>query len=103
MKRICIAIAATLALPALATVNVNIAQQSELQGVKGMTPSKAKAVIEHRNQNGPFQSLDELVQVIDAPTLEKARPQLALSGDAFTPPARPEKAEKARTKAKKAD
>ena len=44
------------AIVAVAAVNVNTAQQSELQGIKGMTPAKAKAVIEHRNQNGYYTS-----------------------------------------------
>ncbi len=76
---------------AMAAVNVNIAQQSELQGVKGITPAQAKAIIEHRNQNGPYTSVDSLDKVIDASTLEKVKPQLALTGDAFVAPPKAEK------------
>ncbi len=75
---------------AVAAVNVNIAQQSELQGVKGISPAQAKAIIEHRNQNGPYTSVEALDKVIDPGTLEKVKPQLVLTGDAFVPPPKPE-------------
>ena len=80
-----------MAMVAVAAVNVNTAQQSELQGIKGMTPAKAKAVIEHRNQNGYYTSIDELEKVIDRPTLDAVKPQLALKGDPYTPPSKAEK------------
>ncbi len=78
---------------AMAAVNVNIAQQSELQGVKGITPVQAKAIIEHRNQNGPYTSVESLDKVIDPATLEKVKPHLALTGDAFVPPPKADKPE----------
>jgi competence protein ComEA len=80
-----------MAVVALAAVNVNTAQQSELQGIKGMTPAKAKAVIEHRNQNGHYTSIEDLEKVLDAKTLDQVKPQLALKGDPYTPPPKPEK------------
>jgi competence protein ComEA len=80
-----------MAVVAVAAVNVNTAQQSELQGVKGMTPAKAKAVIDHRNQNGQFTSIEDLQKVLDPSTYEKTKGQLALKGDPYTPPPRPEK------------
>ena len=46
-----------------AAVNVNTATQSELEGIKGLGPSKAKAIIEYREKNGPFKSLDDLDKV----------------------------------------
>ena len=44
-------------------VNVNIATQEELQRVPGMDQSLAQSIIQHRQTNGPFQSVDDLAQV----------------------------------------
>ena len=52
-----------LAMPAFAAVNVNTATQSELEAVKGLGPSKAKAIITYREANGNFKSLDDLDKV----------------------------------------
>ncbi len=46
-----------------AAVNINTATQSELEGVKGLGPAKAKAIIEYREKHGPFKSVDELDKV----------------------------------------
>ena len=97
MKRL-FSVAAVLfaAAPAFAAVNLNTAQQSELQRTKGLDKHKAKAIIDYRNQNGAFESIDELEKVrgFDHATIEKLKPQLALSGPPVTPPAAPEKPEK---------
>jgi len=99
MKRILAVLAALqMGVAFAATVNVNTAQQSELQGVKGLDKIAAKRIIEYRAQNGDYRTLDELGKVIDAGTLEKVKPQLALAGDAYVPPAKPEKAEKKKGK-----
>lgn len=79
-----------MAVVAVAAVNVNTAQQSELQGIKGMSPAKAKAVIEHRNQHGQYTSIEDLQKVLDERTYERVKPQLALKGDPYTPPPKPE-------------
>ena len=52
-----------LAMPAFAAVNVNTATQSELEAVKGLGPSKGKAIIAYREANGNFKSLDDLDKV----------------------------------------
>jgi competence protein ComEA len=52
-----------LSLPAFAAVNLNAATQSELESVKGIGPAKAKAIVAHRDKNGPFKSLDDLAKV----------------------------------------
>jgi competence protein ComEA len=93
MRRL-LALAAALPALAFATVNVNTAQQSELQRVKGLDKLSAKRIIEYRAQNGEYRTLDELSRVVDAATVEKIKPQLSLAGDAYVPPARPEKPEK---------
>lgn len=90
MKRLLALVAALPAL-AFATVNVNTAQQSELQRVKGLDKFAAKKIIEYRAQNGDFQTLDDLGRVLDAGTIDKVKPQLALAGDPYVPPAKAEK------------
>lgn len=45
---------------AYAAVNLNTATVDELDGVKGIGPSKAKAIVDYRSKNGPFKSVDDL-------------------------------------------
>jgi competence protein ComEA len=44
-------------------VDVNTAGQSVLEGLPGIGPSKARAIIEYRSTNGPFASCDDLARV----------------------------------------
>ena len=76
---------------AFATVNVNTAQQSELQRVKGLDKYSAKQIIEYRAQNGDFHTLEDLGKLLSQDTVEKVKPELAVSGDAYVPPAKPAK------------
>ncbi len=67
-----------LALPAFAghPVNVNQADAAELSAaLDGVGMSKAAAIIEYRDQNGPFKHADEMVNVkgIGLRTVEKNR------------------------------
>lgn len=48
---------------AFAAVNLNTATQAELETLKGVGPTKAKSIIEYREQNGAFQSVDDLKKV----------------------------------------
>jgi competence protein ComEA len=77
-----------------AAVNVNIAQQSELQSTRGLDKYKAKQIIEYRHQHGPYRSLDDLAKVVGADTAGKVAQQVAFTGDAYVPPAKAESAEK---------
>ena len=45
------------------TVNVNTASASALETLPGVGPQTAQAIIEHRTKNGPFLSVDELLNV----------------------------------------
>jgi competence protein ComEA len=56
-------LASLLAWPVYAAVNLNTATQSELESVKGLGPSKAKAIITYRDENGNFKSVDDLDKV----------------------------------------
>ena len=48
---------------AFAAVNLNTATQAELETLKGVGPTKAKSIIEYREQNGAFQSIEDLKKV----------------------------------------
>lgn len=78
---------------AFAIVNVNTAQQSELQKARGLDRYKAKAIIEYRAQNGPIASLEDLEKVpgLTPEVVEKAAPDLAFSGPPFKPSPKAEK------------
>jgi len=45
------------------TVNINIASQAELQSLPGIGPSKAVAIIQDRDSNGPFEHCGQLTRV----------------------------------------
>ena len=46
-----------------AKVDINTASAVDLQKIKGVGPAKAKAIIEYRQKNGSFKSIDELKKV----------------------------------------
>lgn len=74
------------AVPALAaeggTLNVNTATAAEFQLLPRIGPSVATRIVEHREKNGAFKSLDDLMLVrgIGESTYEQLKPYLALSG-----------------------
>jgi len=66
---------------AWAGVDINTATQSELESVKGLGPSKARAIIAHREKNGNFKSVDELdnVKGFGKSTIVKLRGELTVN------------------------
>ena len=48
---------------AMAAVNVNTASQEDLEALKDVGPVKARAIVEYRDQHGPFRSLRDLDKV----------------------------------------
>jgi len=44
-------------------ININSATATELAGLKGLGDAKAKAIVAHRDKNGPFKSIEDLNQV----------------------------------------
>lgn len=71
---------ALLAFPAWAAIDLNTATQSELEAVKGLGPAKAKAIIEYRNANGKFKSVDDLdlVKGFGKSSVDKLRSELTV-------------------------
>lgn len=73
---------------ALASVNVNTAQQSELQSTRGLDRLAAKRIIEYRNGHGAYKSLEDLAHAVGPETAAKVAEQVRFDGDAYTPPPR---------------
>jgi comEA protein len=48
---------------ATAKVNINTADATALEGLPGVGPAKAKAIVEYRSQNGPFKAVSDLEKV----------------------------------------
>ena len=44
-------------------ISINNASESELTTLDGIGPSKAKAIIEYRNANGPFKTIEDIKKV----------------------------------------
>lgn len=78
--------------PSVALVNINTADVATLaREIKGIGESKARAIVEHRQKNGAFRSVDELALVkgIGAKTLENNRSRLTVgTGGAKATPSR---------------
>jgi competence protein ComEA len=72
-----------------APLNINSASASELAGLQGIGPAKAQAIVEHRDTNGQFKSVDDLklVRGIGDKMLEQLRPQVTVDGKAAAPAA----------------
>jgi competence protein ComEA len=65
-------------------VNVNTADAQALaEAITGVGLKRAEAIISYRDQNGPFKSVDDLVQVpgVGEKTLEKSRERLTTGSE----------------------
>lgn len=61
-------------------VNLNKASQEDLLTLTGIGPSKAEAIIEYRDQNGPFKEVEELMEIsgIGEKTFEKLKGEVTV-------------------------
>lgn len=94
MKRLLRSLILALALSPMAViasgpVDINTADAASLEQVKGIGPAKASAIVQFREQNGPFTSVDDLVQVpgLGEKTVAQIREQVSVS-TAVSKPAR---------------
>jgi competence protein ComEA len=46
-----------------AQLNINTANEAQLTSLKGIGPSKAKAITQYRQEHGPFKTVDDLKHV----------------------------------------
>ncbi|MET3727728.1 competence protein ComEA [Fictibacillus halophilus] len=60
-------------------VNINSADETELQTLNGVGPAKAQSIISYREENGPFTSLEQLLEVrgIGEKTIEQWKDQIS--------------------------
>lgn len=66
-------------------VNINSADSEALvDGLDGVGPQKALAIVRYRQQHGPFKNVDELARVdgIGAKTVEQNRSKITLAAPA---------------------
>ena len=78
----------------LAQLDINKASPEQLDGLKGIGPAKAQAMVDYRRQHGPFKSVDELQNVpgIGPATLKDIRKDVTVGGSlrpAAVPPPKP--------------
>jgi len=61
-------------------VNINQATIDELQTLQGIGPAEAAAIIAYREENGPFEKIEDLLNVsgIGEKSLEKIKEQIAV-------------------------
>ncbi|SFE13377.1 helix-hairpin-helix domain-containing protein [Nitrosomonas sp. Nm166] len=77
-----------------AAVDINTASQTELESLQGIGPAKAKAIIEYREKNGSFASIDDLAKVsgIGSGTIKQLHDAITVeSGKIAQTPAAPVK------------
>jgi competence protein ComEA len=84
MKKLLLVLAMWLAMAgaALAQININTATKEQLDGIKGIGPVKAQAIIDYRTKNGAFKTIDDLEKVkgIGPATMKDIRSQVSVSG-----------------------
>ncbi|MFQ5750576.1 MAG: ComEA family DNA-binding protein [bacterium] len=62
-------------------ININTANQEELQNIPHVGPVTAQKIIDFRQKNGKFKSIEELIEVkgIGKVTLKKIRPYISIN------------------------
>ena len=69
--------------PVKEPVDINTATAEELQQLMGIGPVLAQAIVDYRTEHGPFESVDELLEVsgIGETKLDNIRNDIALGGE----------------------
>jgi competence protein ComEA len=64
----------------MAAININTADITTLTHIKGIGPSKAKAIVEYRKKHGRFESVEELIRIngIGKKTFEKIKSDITV-------------------------
>jgi competence protein ComEA len=77
--------------PVTSVVNINTASAADLEGLPGIGAKTAARIIEHRQKNGPFKKVEELmnVQGIGEKNFLKLKPQISVG--ASKPESTPQK------------
>lgn len=52
-----------LAINAAETININTADKETLMSIKGIGEKRAQAIIDYREEHGPFKSVDALAEI----------------------------------------
>ena len=79
LKKLFLAVLASLSFSfALAAVDLNTATVEQLSTLKGIKAKKATAIVEYRQKNGAFKSVDDLKNVpgIGQKTVDKLRSEI---------------------------
>lgn len=68
-------------------VNVNTATAAQFEALPGIGPTMARRIVEHREKNGPFAKLEDLMQVkgIGEKAFLRLRPLLTIGKGAARP------------------
>ena len=74
-----------------AVVEINTAGPEELESLDGIGPALAQRIIDYREEHGPFQSAEDLLEVkgIGEATLEKLRDHITVEAPEDAPPEEP--------------
>lgn len=78
--------------PAWAAVDLNSATEAQLQQLPGIGPTRAKAIVEDRNQHGPFASVEDLGRVkgIGEKTIVELKPLVTVTLPSKSTPTSPQ-------------
>lgn len=97
LKKLLITLLASFALmsAAFAAVDLNTANQTQLESLTGIGPAKAKDIIDYRTKNGPFKTTEDIMKVpgIKEGTYAKIKGEISVGGKVAAP-AKVEKADK---------
>jgi competence protein ComEA len=89
LKSLLLSLALSFAAFAASPVNINSADATALaSGLHGVGPAKAQAIVDYRQANGPFKSIDQLASVkgIGLATVEKNRDRIQLDASRTSQP-----------------